>query len=104
MPKYTKSKPNIHFNGKSCTYYNMDYLYAKIELQVRGDDLYGIFTQALKRKGKEMLCLENFKDKTLIEVLGDTDLGVHFEDAMRDVWHYFKLPFGYVVPKLKNLT
>lgn len=100
MPKPSKQKQNISFDGVRSIRYSFCHVYNKIEFVVNGEDLkVKLYSgNKLRTTGK----ITNFKNKTASEIIQKRELGNHFEDGIFEIWKYYKLPLGFVKPLLKE--
>ena len=98
---------NKPFNGTEGVYVGRRYLYSKMKFNIVGDDI-KVTASGYLLKNRTIL-IEDFKRKTLLEALEEIQavthdnegLGRHFENGLRDVYHWFDLDFGYMSKFLK---
>jgi hypothetical protein len=113
MPKYSKSRPNIPFDGLTGTRYDNGYHKNKVVFNILGGcDLWIRFSWTGKPvKTAVDFYVDSFKSYTAAEVIRDIndfnatqgtktfgEWGRHFEDGVLEVWHALELPFGWVMP------
>jgi len=119
MLRFSKSPPNIPFDGITCTRYDVGYVYSKIVFTVvDNSDLHILFCERrAPKKTARVFYIKNFWKYTALEAIDQFHSfnmtpetlitagawGRHFEAGMFEVWHGLGLPLGYVEPLLRPI-
>ena len=108
MPKYPKPRPNIPFDGTTCTRYDNGYYKNKVVFSIlHGRDLWIKFCSThAPKKTLQVFWIDDFADYAAFEVINNIndfnatrgtktsgEWGRHFEDGILQIWHNLNLPF-----------
>lgn len=77
-----------------------NYHWSNIQLLLNDDDLYIRMTGSYAKI--RWIMIRKYKRYTALDVIQDTDLGRHFEDAIYKLYKEKGLDFGYMTMKFKE--
>jgi hypothetical protein len=110
--RYTKQRPDVPFDGATCTRYDNGYELNKAVFTVDGADLLVRFCATIAPKKTIVdFCIPNFEAHTALSVITNINdycvtpgiktvgaWGGHFEGGIHEIWKVRGLPLGYLIP------